>query len=195
MTQNRYVIGYVGRMNCDIIGCDDDFREVEIPKGSLVRVMSSSSLGPIDSDDDGVRYTIVKLKKSGRKDRRNVSCEGAWYGLLDPDPGVPQWTAADCAASQRQGWVISWTDGAEGHDLFELCKLEGSESDVCPTTAKVIHDRFKGGDNDAWLFVWHGAVRHQDPLAEKALAFIRFHAPDEYRKILKHCSGKLHIDG
>jgi hypothetical protein len=180
---DRYKVGFVGRARVRLSG----FGKTEphdIGAGALVQVSHVTEHGRQGSDDDGVRHTVVLLRRHGREDRKaGASCDGVPYGALDPEPGVIDWRPEDSAAAIRQGWEIFWTD-AVNHERFELQAVTGSEEDFTLADARIIGDRFRA-DNEAWLFVWHGAVSKGDHLCKRALEFLYARSPVEYAKIRK----------
>lgn len=178
----RLPIDYVGRLVCKVEGFDNDGNEAVLPANALVRVANESDFSDI-SPSDPYRYCVVLLLEHGSDDPRNISWDGCFAGLLVPEPGVPAWMPEDGAAARRQGWDIFFPD-AEDHPTFELQKIDGSEEDTTPPSAHVVGDRFKT-DNDAWVFVWKGAVEHKDPLALRALAFLYARSRREYDEIRK----------
>ncbi|MEW5930604.1 MAG: hypothetical protein AB1941_24355 [Gemmatimonadota bacterium] len=78
----------------------------------------------------------------------------------------PTWSLEDAAAADAQGWNIFWSDGA-GHWQLQRDDAAGIFSD----------------DDVAWRFV-QGRASTGDPLAARALLFLRYACPEEYAAIL-----------
>jgi hypothetical protein len=106
-----YEIGYVGRSVCEVIGIDDDAHELEIPAGSLWMVVAISHEDKERPED--LRHSLALLKEGGRRDPRNVGYDGAWYGFLEPEPGVIDWPRfCSILAIPRAGKSLSGTTTA-----------------------------------------------------------------------------------
>jgi hypothetical protein len=79
----------------------------------------------------------------------------------------PTWSLEDASAADAQGWNIFWSDGA-GHWQLQRDDAAGIFSD----------------DDAAWRFV-RGRASAGDPLAARALLFLRYASPEEYAAILE----------
>ncbi|HEU0077906.1 MAG TPA: hypothetical protein VFQ76_09685 [Longimicrobiaceae bacterium] len=78
----------------------------------------------------------------------------------------PMWSLEDAAAADAQGWNFFWSDGA-GHWQLQRDDAAGIFPD----------------DDAAWRFV-RGRASTGDPLAARALLFLRYASPEEYAAIL-----------
>lgn len=190
---NQYPPGFIGRIKWSVEGCDRNGLPRIIEEGSVVEVVSRYSIynagDSLLPGDDGDRYAVRLLQRSGQYNKKDVSYDGMWNDGLDPEPGVIDWCLEDSQAAMRQGWEIFSTDACD-HPPFELQRLDGSEVSSYRPGDHIIHDRFKH-DEDAWMFVWTGAVKHQEGLAKRALQFLYYRSPEEYEKIRKCCLNKL----
>jgi len=163
----------VCRLLCTVQGCDNYGDTVDMEEGCLVFVYGGEYVERPGDRDDHFRYTIGLLKPSGREDPRKVSYDGAAACMLEPEPGVIDWCRADQLAAQGQSWDIFYCDGSEG----PLWQLQKHDDD----------GRFDQ-DSDAWEFVWRRATEDGCPLARRALSFLYYRSPKEYREIRKHCT-------
>src|SRR4051812_37867327 len=136
MAECHYEPGFIGRTTIDVVGADWRGVETPIQAGSLVEVLRHWV------EDGEQRHSFAVLRRSGRYRRSYITYDSCWYGLLEAEPGVITWTAADNAASMRQGWLLCGTGLAEGHAPVELCNYVGSEEDHTPAGALQIADRF-----------------------------------------------------
>lgn len=152
------------RTTAEVQAIDNDCNEVILPVDSLVMASLCSH------DDDGKRCTIILLTRNGGIDKRYITYNGAFPEMLEEEPGIIEWDELDQVEAQAQSWDIFETGGQEGHAFWELCKLD-----------EVNKDRFDS-DEEAWSFVWGSKSR----VCRKALQFLYYRSPKEYRKIRQH---------
>jgi hypothetical protein len=173
----EYELGFVGRSNCLIVCIDRKGQDLITSSGTLFMVMHKEifkdATGP---DDDGVRYTVRRLLGRGRPDPLHGSSDNVAFGMLDPEPAVPEWPKEDSDLALGQGWDIFNRDDNEDGEMFEIQKVDEANN-------------FKT-DQDAWAFVWERAVQWQCPLARRALVFISTRSPQEYARIKAHALAK-----
>lgn len=163
------------RLTCPLEGTDNKMRLVQMPIGSLVHTNGGDYSAKPEADDDNFRFIVELLKKSGREDRRRISCEGVASTMLEPEPGIVDWSSTDSSAAIRQGWDVFCCNGSSG-PLWQLQKLDED-------------DRFKT-DMDAWRWVWFQAVNKRCDVAQRALAFLYYRCPVEYRSIREACQSR-----
>ena len=180
---DSYEYGFIGRTTIEVMGMDSR-KEVIIPAGSIVTVVDKEEI-TIGGNPTIVYHTIVLF------DDHRVSYDGCHFGMLEPEPGVPNFSLEDHAAAARQGWNVFQVD-EPNHPPFEIQLITGSEEDISKPGDLLIQDRF-ANDEDAWRFVWAGAVEHNDPVAIRALTFLLARSKEEYEAIRLHCLSHPHI--
>lgn len=172
-----YKRGQIGRTTCEVMGHTLDGEERILPAGSLVEVCDKYEVEDPDAPDGKVvRYCVVQLSETFGRGPSDLFYDGAWDGFLTDVQEMPnvRWDYKDSRAALRQGWDIFVCAPNDDGERFELRAW---------TQAWAEDDRFED-DGQAWLFVWQG--RSFDPLAQKALAFLKAHAPKEYERIKRH---------
>jgi hypothetical protein len=166
---NEYPVGFIGRTTKKLSGIRPSGEVVFLPAKSLVLVFGKGAKGGKDVHDT---YSVASLDRLGRFDARPIQYT-ARHGTLVPEPGIIDWTRQDSAAALQQGWDVFYCDDFD-HSPFELRTWDED-------------NRFKK-DTDAWMHVWLSAIELNDPIAKKALTFLYYRSPSEYRRIRKHCS-------
>lgn len=170
---NDYRNGDVCRLLVGVQGCDLHGLPVYMPEGAMVSVALLDRV----RDDNGLeaqRYIVRLLDEHGAETAEHITTEGVYTSNLQPEPGIIRWRSEDSAAASRQGWDIFYVGGSSRQ--FELERVDEAA-------------RF-ATDAIAWRFVWDGAVEHEDPLAQRALAFLRQRSPHEYVAIARECPAK-----
>lgn len=168
-----YKRGQIGRTTCEVLGCTADGEERILPAESLVEVCGKYEVKDPDGPDGKVvRYYVAQLSETFGRGPFDLLYDGAWDGFLTDVQEMPnvRWDYSDSRAALRQGWDIFVRAPNDDGERFEL-------------QAWMEDGRFKD-DGQAWLFVWQG--RSFDPLARKALAFLKVHAPKEYDRIKRY---------
>lgn len=166
-------MGRVFRTNAEVVGVDKKGRECKLAANSRVLVTGYHQAEG-SAPDEGHCLILVRLRRSGRFDPRDITYDGATPSLLEPEPGVAEWPHEFSLQALGQGWDIFFRD--EPNDDNECFELQ----------AWVLAGRFDG-DQDAWAFVWNRAVEERCPVASAALSFLYYRSPREYRRIRKHC--------
>ena len=160
-------IGDIGRTNCEIEFMDEHGNLLMFEADHLVEVVSQTQSS---TDPEDNRYGIVLLDDHGRRTVESYSYDGAWDGLLDPEPAIVRWTPKDSSVAIAQGWDVFCLDGGEAYDLQKCDEDPRFESDEA-----------------AWLFVWRRAVEQNDEVAQRALTFLNYRCPEAYDQIRRHC--------
>lgn len=161
------------RLNCGMFGSNNNCQEVFVEEGSLVEVVLGDYLDDsADTDDDHFRFTVIVLTGRGKRPKNWISCDGVPFDMLEPEPGIIDWSREDSIAAVAQGWDIFHCDGSEG-PLWQLCRIDEDA-------------RFQS-DLGAQRFVWNLAVEQDNTLCKRALAFLYYRSPDEYADIRRYC--------
>lgn len=143
---------------------------VVMPPGSLVQMVNAKATS--QPAVDGVCMVVVFLLPSGQPDPRMIYSYAITRDVLEPEPGLPDWSPADFDNAAGQGWEIKARDPEEGESWSLGPATDGG--------------RFPD-DRAAIEFVWRRALLGDD-LAKKALAFLRARAPERYADIKLHCN-------
>lgn len=94
----------------------------------------------------------------------------------------PTWPASESVLACREGWDVFQCDDVNHspYELQALCEPWIDENGVeWPTP-------FSEDDPAAWIHIWTQATSGSH-LHQKALAFLKHHAPDEWQGIVGYC--------
>jgi hypothetical protein len=164
----RLSIGFIGRLSMDRSGINSYGHEVNMARGSLVMVADVQDFGRQDEDDDGIRYTVVKMKTPSIEVHPWVGCEGVADCMLTPELGVPDWPRDYSVIALGQGWDISFQIPDSVGERWKLQHILDSHN-------------FDSHDGAA-SFVWHRALAG-DQVCKKALEFLYVRAREEYKRV------------
>ncbi len=168
----KKLAGRVFRTKIEVVGADHAGRDTTIFAGTQVQVVHGEYYDDPTPEDDNFRLTFMVLNEVGASARNSISYDGAYAEMLEPEPGIIDWSAGDDYDAMGQGWNIFFCDGSEG-PLWQLQMIDADS-------------RFNT-DQDAWEFVWERATENDDALAKRALAFLYYRSLEEYMGIRKHC--------